>query len=42
MRNDRAEDKLLRGTIDERDLILSKKGRPASSRNMFASSFTFA
>ncbi|OMJ84399.1 hypothetical protein SteCoe_14471 [Stentor coeruleus] len=42
MRNDRAEDKLLRGTVDERDLILSKKGRPASSRNMFASSFSFA
>ena len=41
-KNNHAEDKLLRGTVEESDLINSRKGRPASARNMFASSFTFS
>lgn len=42
MKNYNAEDKLLRGTVEERDLVGSKRGKPASARNMFTSSFTFA
>lgn len=42
MRNGMAEERTLRGTVEERDLVLYKKGRPASSKNMFASSFSFA
>jgi hypothetical protein len=41
-KNCQAEDKLLRGTVEESDLITSRKGRPASARNMFTSSFTFS
>lgn len=42
MKNYNAEDKLLRGTVEERDLVVSKRGKPASARNMFTSSFSFA
>lgn len=42
MRHENAESKVLRGTAEERDIITSRKGRPSSSKNMFASTFSFA